>query len=156
MKAYEMQQILESKSLDSDVIPFFGGGVTKTMSESSVTFRSINSSALKHIQKQIGNGGVLNEGTLTYRLEESTGHGYIADIEGRVAYTLYVDGNGPKLFETKTGKQVDTGGACFYTGFQLIIKQASQKPNAISEIKRIANKYLMSGYEMKEDPKPFK
>lgn len=70
MKAYEMQQILESKSLDSDVIPFFGGGVTKTMSESSVTFRSINSSALKHIQKQIGEGGVLNEGTLTYRLEE--------------------------------------------------------------------------------------
>lgn len=69
MKASEMQQILESKSLDSDVIPFFGGGVTKTMSESTVTFRSINTSALKHIQKQIGEGGVLNEGTLTYQLD---------------------------------------------------------------------------------------
>ena len=70
MKASEMQQILESKSLDSDVIPFFGGGVTKTMSESSVTFRSIISLVFNHIQKQIGEGGVLNEGMLTYRLEE--------------------------------------------------------------------------------------
>ena len=86
---------------------------------------------------------------------KGNGHAYIADIEGPFAYTLYVDGNGPKLFETKTGKEVYTG-ECFYSGFQWFMSQASQKPDAISEIKRIANKYLMFGYEMKEDPKPFR
>lgn len=71
MKRSELESILESKGLNKSVIPFFGGGVQVEINEGIASFRSINASALKHIQSQINEGGVISGQVLTYRLEES-------------------------------------------------------------------------------------
>ena len=70
MKRSELESILESKGLNKPVIPFFGGGVQVEINEGIASFRSINASALKHIQAQINEGGIINGNVLTYRMDE--------------------------------------------------------------------------------------
>lgn len=80
MKRSELESILESKGLDKSVIPFFGGGVQVEINEGIASFRSINASALKHVQKQINEGGMISGQVLTYRLDESSDGYKVGDV----------------------------------------------------------------------------
>lgn len=71
MNRSDLENILESKGLNKPVIPFFGGGVQVEINEGIASFRSINASALKHVQSQINEGGVISGQVLTYRLDET-------------------------------------------------------------------------------------
>ncbi|AXF41407.1 hypothetical protein SHAb15599_00041 [Acinetobacter phage SH-Ab 15599] len=173
MKYSAMKTLLESKGWNKPTLQFFGGGVQVHLSESSVSFKSQNKSALRLIQKAINDGGVMTDSVLSYQLQEDKDGDeddegedglteatvragtFLAVLKGDEDFALYISDVQVQLYagsKRPVGKRADIE-LCFDEKvINDLLKEAGKQQKAgkadAKPIETILKKHLNSGVKL--------